>query len=58
MPWWTWTALAFFVASCSPGRDRRLTALRSVSALQTAGEALEAASRTARTKSEELEQPR
>ena len=55
MPWWTWVALAFFAAVVLAASIVALLALRSMSALQSVGERLQAAFEDLSTKSEALE---
>jgi hypothetical protein len=55
VPWWTWVALAFFVAVVIAASIVALLALRSMSALQSAGERLQVAFDDLAAKSEELE---
>ena len=55
MPWWTWTALAFFALVVLAASVVALLALRSLSALQSVGERLAASLEDLNAKTLELE---
>jgi hypothetical protein len=55
MPWWTWVALAIFIASLVAAGVIALVALRTMAALQSVGERLAAALEELAAKSDDLE---